>query len=59
MIILLTKTMSRFIIDELYDRNTGSGQKQLILAAISLAVRELSGWSITTNATPSIASVKV
>lgn len=35
----------RFLIDQLYDRNTSAGQKQLILSIISLSVRELGGWS--------------
>ncbi|KAI9477807.1 MAG: telomere length regulation protein-domain-containing protein [Benjaminiella poitrasii] len=34
-----------FIIDQIYDRNTSAGQKQLILGSISMAVRELAGWS--------------
>ncbi|KAI8988408.1 telomere length regulation protein-domain-containing protein [Mycotypha africana] len=43
-------TVTGFIIDELYDRNTSTGQKQLILGSISLAVRELAGWSLSGNA---------
>ncbi|KAI8640641.1 telomere length regulation protein-domain-containing protein, partial [Parasitella parasitica] len=33
-----------FIIDEMYNRDSSDGQKQLILGSISLAVRELAGW---------------
>jgi len=32
----------------MYNRDTSDGQKQLILGSISLAVRELAGWSTTT-----------
>ncbi|KAI7902821.1 telomere length regulation protein-domain-containing protein [Cokeromyces recurvatus] len=37
-------TVTGFVIDQIYDRNTSAGQKQLILGAISMAVRELAGW---------------
>ncbi|RCH81196.1 TEL2, telomere maintenance protein 2, partial [Rhizopus stolonifer] len=39
------ETVTEFIIDQIYDRNTSTGQKQMILGAISLAVRELAGWT--------------
>lgn len=38
----------------MYNRDTSDGQKQLILGSISLAVRELAGWS-TTPAEPATA----
>ena len=41
----------------MYNRDSSDGQKQLILGSISLAVRELAGWSITTAgplATPTV-----
>ncbi|KAG1087246.1 hypothetical protein G6F42_020678 [Rhizopus arrhizus] len=41
------ETVSGFIIDEMYNRDSSDGQKQLILGSISLAVRELAGWSST------------
>ncbi|KAI9014586.1 telomere length regulation protein-domain-containing protein [Phycomyces nitens] len=37
--------VASFIIDQIYDRNTSNGQKQVLLAAIALAVRELAGWT--------------
>ncbi|CAO3655984.1 unnamed protein product [Mucor fragilis] len=48
------ETVCGFIIDEMYNRDTSDGQKQLILGSISLAVRELAGWS-TTPAEPATA----
>ncbi|KAI9263064.1 telomere length regulation protein-domain-containing protein [Sporodiniella umbellata] len=39
-----------FVIDAMYDRNTSVGQSQVILASISLAVRELAGWEATEEA---------
>lgn len=47
LIVGVPETVTQSIIDEFYDRNTSSGQKQLILGAITLAVRELAGWSKT------------
>ncbi|CAO3631131.1 unnamed protein product [Mucor hiemalis] len=44
LIVGVPETVTQSVIDELYDRNTSSGQKQLILGAITLAVRELAGW---------------
>ncbi|KAL9537725.1 hypothetical protein MBANPS3_011521 [Mucor bainieri] len=43
------ETVCGFIIDEMYNRNTSDGQKQLILGSITLAVRELAGWSTATT----------
>ncbi|GAN04450.1 telomere length regulation protein TEL2 homolog [Mucor ambiguus] len=53
------ETVCGFVIDEMYNRDTSDGQKQLILGSISLAVRELAGWSTTTTepaAAPAIAN---
>ncbi|KAI9364186.1 telomere length regulation protein-domain-containing protein [Pilaira anomala] len=51
LIIAVPETVTGFIIDQFYDRNTSSGQKQLLLSVISLSVRELSNWTSTiTNA---------
>lgn len=40
----------------MYNRDTSDGQKQLILGSISLAVRELAGWSTATAADPIVAT---
>ncbi|KAG2201441.1 hypothetical protein INT47_001490 [Mucor saturninus] len=45
LMVAVPKAVTGFIIDQVYDRNTSSGQKQMILSALSLAVRELAGWS--------------
>ncbi|KAK4513392.1 uncharacterized protein ATC70_005390 [Mucor velutinosus] len=50
------ETVCGFIIDEMYNRDTSDGQKQLILGSISLAVRELAGWSTATAADPIVAT---
>ncbi|EIE86612.1 hypothetical protein G6F55_007123 [Rhizopus delemar] len=39
------KKVTGYVIDTMYDRNTSAGQSQIILASITLAVRELAGWS--------------
>jgi hypothetical protein len=39
------KKVTGYVIDTMYDRNTSAGQSQVILASITLAVRELAGWS--------------
>ncbi|KAI8098324.1 telomere length regulation protein-domain-containing protein [Gilbertella persicaria] len=46
------ETVTEFIIDQIYDRNTSTGQKQMILGAISLAVRELAGWTDNNTTKP-------
>ncbi|KAG2233893.1 hypothetical protein INT48_004381 [Thamnidium elegans] len=45
LVVAVPETVTGFIIDQFYDRNTSAGQKQLILGVISLAVRELSNWT--------------
>ncbi|KAI7873122.1 telomere length regulation protein-domain-containing protein [Mucor mucedo] len=45
LMVAVPEAVTGFIIDQVYDRNTSSGQKQMILSALSLAVRELAGWS--------------
>ncbi|GAA5800318.1 hypothetical protein HPULCUR_005745 [Helicostylum pulchrum] len=47
LVVAVPETVTGFIIDQFYDRNTSAGQKQLILGVISLAVRELSNWTST------------
>ncbi|OBZ88164.1 Telomere length regulation protein TEL2 [Choanephora cucurbitarum] len=49
LIVGVPESVTEFIIDQLYDRNTSTGQKQMILGAISSAVRELAGWSESDN----------
>ncbi|KAI8882711.1 hypothetical protein K501DRAFT_250975 [Backusella circina FSU 941] len=45
LVVAVPSSVAGFLIDQLYDRNTSMGQKQLILSVISLSVRELAGWS--------------
>ncbi|KAI8380264.1 telomere length regulation protein-domain-containing protein [Blakeslea trispora] len=53
LIVGVPKSVAEFVIDQLYDRNTSTGQKQMILGALSLAVRELAGWSESNDTTDS------
>ncbi|KAI7873027.1 telomere length regulation protein-domain-containing protein [Spinellus fusiger] len=39
------ETLTSYIIDQIYDRNTSNGQKQALLISVSLAARELAGWT--------------
>ncbi|KAI8986573.1 telomere length regulation protein-domain-containing protein [Pilobolus umbonatus] len=45
LVVAVPKTVTSFIIDELYNRNSSVPQRELILGSILLAVRELAGWA--------------
>lgn len=45
LIVAEPKTVTGYIIDELYNRNSSVPQRELILGSILLAVRELAGWT--------------
>ncbi|KAL0078138.1 telomere length regulation protein-domain-containing protein [Phycomyces blakesleeanus] len=45
LVVAAPETVTSFIIDQIYNRNSSNGQKQLLLAVIALSVRELAGWT--------------